>query len=201
MITLEESKHNQAEMQAQGRRLINTTPIVKIFSRYGDYRLGGSYQHGTMIFAKPDIDGYIVVETVELEAGMALLGELIQQDSVRRIAIEKESQRGIGLQVKVPFEGRMWNFDVHFVVPSELKAVDYLGHVTFTQYQAETMMFLKAQLYERGLYPGSTKLPGSFSSFDVYSAVLDDNVTSVEEMIAWGKVREMAADKFRRQNS
>lgn len=59
------------------------------------------------------------------------------------------------------------------------------------------MLALEAELHQRLLYPGSTKLPNSFSSVDVYRAVLESGVATVDEMIAWGKTHPTLADAWK----
>jgi len=200
MISLEEAKAAQAEMHAQGQRLLKAVPLEALFSTYGRYVIGGSFKHGLMVLSKPDIDGYIVTEKTSFDDGIKLLGGLFKLQEVRRVAIEREPDGSAELKVKVPFEGRLWNLDVHFCESGNLSSYDYLGHVRYTPEQANLMLLIKAQLAEQGLYPGSTKLPGSLSSVDVYEAVIEHGVETTDEAIAWAKGHETHADRFRAEH-
>jgi hypothetical protein len=204
MITLKDAKQQQITTQEQGKRLLQYLPIEAICSKYGEYKLGGSYLYGLMLPGKLDIDGYILTNEVTLKNGLALFDDLIRLDAAKRVALEKnlegssaQEEPSLVLQVKVLFEERLWNLDIHLIHSAEFAKFSYLNQQQFSEDQRDTMLLLKHWLKERGLYPGSTKLPNSFASVDVYRAVLEDNVRTVDEMIKWGSGRKTAADTFR----
>lgn len=124
-----------------------------------------------MLKEKPDIDGYIVSDMVSDDKAVELLQDLVGLPDVKKVAVEKAGEWGAALHIKIPFEGKLWNIDLHFVTETSLQHHDYLGHHTYTPEQLDIMLLIKAQLKEKNLYPGSTKLPGSLSSVDVYRAV------------------------------
>ena len=205
MIDLKEIKAQQQAIQEQGQRLLKHVPIELICNTYGDYQIGGSFKHSLMLASKADIDGYILVDDkIELMEGLELLGELVKIPEVKRTAIEKNfdgtsehTLPHLTLQVKIPFEDHRWNFDIQIINRKDFKSFSYLDFHSYTESQRLVMLSLKAELYQRRLYPGSTKLPNSFSSVDVYRAVLEFGVATDDEMIAWGKTHPTLADAWK----
>ncbi len=208
MITLEEAARQNSLMQDQGRRLLAAAGIEELFARYGRYVIRGSFVHGLMVPKKPDIDGSLFMEEPSLPRVMELVQELLKRDEVQRVALEKgamvEPERGLRdwyvLQVKMPFEGVLWNLDLHCVAKDDGKELDYLSRTGLTEEQREAALWLKARLVEERLYPASSKLPGSFASVDVYRAVIEDGVRTVEEMKQWAQGQETAAQKWRKKH-
>ncbi len=93
--------------------------------------------------------------------------------------------KGIYLGIKYDFEGSLWNFDIWVMSPENELGAEFYPLERISPNLKDTILLLKYRLKEMSLYPGSTKIPGSFSSADLYRAVMRDGIRDMEELIKW----------------
>ena len=197
MTTLADAKKLQIERKLEARALLDKFQFEALFNRYGRYEIRGSFAHNLML--KPDLDGTIYVPELQVQRVLKLVGELVQTTGVQSVTVENraviddplETNRlGWVIRAKLPFGGQKWNLDIHILKPEDAAGHDYLGEHKYNAEQHDAMLFIKAQLTEQGLYPGSSKVPGSFASVDVYRAVIEDGIRTTEGLINWGRSHE-----------
>lgn len=197
MITPAEARDKQNAMQAEGARLLESLNMLSDLAEFGTVQVQGSFLYGLMV--KRDIDIYVLINEYDLGkvaeyARKLIVSEKIGKTSVDNMRMERVPIQGVPnghyLGLNVPFEGSMWNFDIWFVREDDLidQANFPLGWETkLTQEQKDIILFLKHNLAEINLYPHSSKVPGSFASADVYRAVMNDNVGTIDELQEWRK--------------
>ena len=196
MITLEQAKARQNEVKAQAQRLLNAFMFMELFNQYGEYEIRGSFAADLML--KPDIDGTIYVKEDNLDNVLKLTSDLIRTFGIQSVAIDNrafpdkgaKNTAGYVIRMKVPFEGVKWNFDIHMMRREDSTGHNYLGEHTYSESQHDAMLLIKAQLTEQRLYPGSSKVPGSFASVDIYRAVIKDGVTNTDALHEWAKTHD-----------
>ncbi len=197
MIGLTEARKLQNERKATAIKLLDHFDFQSIFNRYGDYVIRGSLAHNLML--KPDIDGTIFVAKLDIDQILSLVNELVRTPGVMSVTIEnraliqesgEHNKKGWVIRMKVPFEGLKWNFDVHILKHEDAAGHDYLGEHIYSAAQYDAMLLIKAQLTEMRRYPGSSKIPGSFASVDVYRAVIEDGISTTNDLLAWGETHD-----------
>lgn len=197
MITVAEAKAKQDAMQTEGERLLISLNMLPDLAEFGTVQIQGSFLYGLMV--KRDIDIYVLIDEYDLGkvaeyARKLAVSEKIGKTSVDNMRMERVPIQGVPkghyLGLNVPFEGSMWNFDIWFV-----KVEDLIDQSNFplgwekklSQEQRDSIIFLKHNLAEIKLYPHSSKIPGSFASADVYRAVMNDRVKTIDELQEWRK--------------
>jgi hypothetical protein len=133
---------------------------------------------------KRDIDIYVLIDEYDLAkvadyAHKLIVSEKIGKTSVDNMRMERVLIKGVPnghyLGLNVPFEGSMWNFDIWFVKKEDL--ID----------QSNFPLGWEHNLSEIKLYPHSSKVAGSFASADVYRAVMNDGIKTIDELQEWRK--------------
>ena len=194
MIDLAQAKKLQDDRKSAAEKLLDYFRFQDLFNQYGDYVIRGSFAHDLML--KPDIDGTIFVSNLDLDKMLDLVGLLVKTPGVMSVTMENRAlvdergetnKKGWVIRMKVPFEGLNWNFDIHILKFEDSEGHDYLGEHKYTQLQHDAMLLIKAQLTEMKRYPGSSKIPGSFASVDIYRAVIEDGVMITDQLLFWGE--------------
>lgn len=197
MISIAEAHAKQDAMQAQGQRLLESLNLVERLKGFGEVHIQGSFLYGLMV--KEDIDMYVLVDEYDLEEVAELAKQLIIETKAGKVAVDNTRTDRVAIPgvpkayymgLKPSFENVMWNFDIWFVKEQDL--IDQqnfpLGwEKKLSQEQRDAIIFLKANLKEQKLYPHSSKIPGSYASADVYRAVMNDSVKTVDELHEWRK--------------
>ena len=193
MITLEEAKIQQAEMHAQGQRLLDEFPVLALVDRLGETVISGSFSYNLMI--KPDIDLSVFTNSVDI----AMIAEIAQMittmDQVSMVLVSNKLIKrpdpgmpvGVYLRVKRLFEDVEWNFDIWIMKREDYISSEFDGMIRLPATQHDLLLLLKYQLKAVRMYPGSSKISNSFSSADLYRAVLRDNCKSLDDLIEWRK--------------
>jgi hypothetical protein len=184
-------------MQEEGKRLLKSLNMLPDLAEFGTVQVQGSFLYGLMV--KRDIDIYVLIDEYDLAkvadyAHKLIVSEKIGKTSVDNMRMERVLIKGVPnghyLGLNVPFEGSMWNFDIWFV-----KKEDLIDQSNFplgwenklSQEQRDSILFLKHNLSEIKLYPHSSKVAGSFASADVYRAVMNDGIKTIDELQEWRK--------------
>lgn len=175
----------QQRLHDQADKMMAATRVMDVFARHGKLsEVGGSYLYGLMIY--PDLDIDVTAAVVTKESFAHLLADLARHQNVRRISAAdtvhfnvspQPGPKGYWIGIEVPFEGDRWGIDCWFQQPdwkttgedsyaSRLADLDDAARIT--------ILAIKYDLIRRGLY-GKQYMSG-----DVYDAVLDKNVRSVE---------------------
>ena len=193
MIELDEAKKLRDAWQSQGERLLQEFDVSHILQPLGVLVLEGSFTYGLMI--KPDIDGRIYSNNPSVEAVSGMLKPLAMHPGVVRTMLVNYTELkpepgmpvGLYLGIRYQFEHVIWNFDIWITKPEDELSAEFKPMARMDDAQRDELLLLKYQLKESGFYPGSSKIPGSFSSADLYRAVLRDGVATIDDLLEWRK--------------
>lgn len=167
--------------------------VVRWLQPLGTLELEGSFTYGLMV--KPDIDGRIYCDQPSLQAASELLQPTALHPGVVRTMLvnflvatpDPGMPVGIYLGIRYLFETVVWNFDIWVIRPEDELSDEFKLMTNLGASERDKLLLLKYQLKERGFYPGSTKVPGSFSSADLYRAVRRDGVDNLDDLLEWRK--------------
>jgi hypothetical protein len=105
-------------------------------------------------------------------------------DNPRRRGVPK----GVYMSLKPDYRQRRWNFDIWFHTLAGRVDAAAFGpgwHKELTPSQRDIILLLKWNLQEMGRYPHTQTNPASFGSADIYRAVLNDGVQTIEGLDQW----------------
>lgn len=191
MITLSEAKRQQDQLQAQGKQLLSEFDLAMFVKPIGQLILEGSFTYGLMV--KPDIDARIYSDEPSVDVVSNLLKPAAMNPLMKRTMLvdyttftpSKGMPVGIYLGLRYLFEDVLWNFDIWVIRPADELGREFHSMTALTPDQRDQILLLKYQLNERGLYPGNSRSPDSFSSADLYRAVLRDGAVDLQSLKQW----------------
>lgn len=191
-ITIEELLTEQARLHRQADKMLDETGIISIFAKYGKLSpIGGSYSYGLMVY--PDLDMDILANNVTKQQASALAGELIALKFVRKVssvdnvhftAKRPGMPKGYWFGIEIPFADDKWNIDLWLQKHQWAKDFDdefddYKSRLSgISPDQRAAILSIKYQLIRLGKY-------GTLGcmSFNIYDAVLDKGVLSLEDFL------------------
>lgn len=151
--------------------------------KYGTPHIIGSYRMNTMAWNDLDID--VENENMSTEKLYRLTDYILKRFKPTWYESKQETNEKGEIVWFHGFEtvitGELWNFDIWFFSKSEIEAVekycDSIAHNT-TLNQKDTIIEIKKQLIARDLYSFE-----KFKSTDVYNAVVNDNIITIDEFL------------------
>jgi len=191
MVSLAEARSSQLALQDQGTRLLETFKISDIVGELGEFGLQGSLTYGLMI--KPDIDARVYCNEPDINKVAEIAATIMTLPNVIRTQVLNYNSypsgpgqpQGIYLGIKYDFEDVLWNFDSWIINPANELGAEFNDLGTIDSDVKDTILLLKYRLRELGLYPGSSKIAGSFSSADLYRAIVRDDARDIDQLIEW----------------
>lgn len=190
-MTLEEAKRQQKVLQDRATELLENYQIKELFSRVGELTIVGSYSYGLMVI--PDIDFNIYCENPLAfnDQISDLVNVLLKKEGVVKVSIAKSGffmppddgkPKGIWIGINILFKEKIWNIDTWVLRKEEAEAVPLGFSVNdLSQELRDKILLLKAELNAQNKY-GRKK---SFYSAEVYKAVVEANVSTVNELEDW----------------
>ena len=193
MIDLAEAKRRQDELQASGRRLWQQLELKHQLSQLGEVEVQGSFAYSLM--TKPDIDIHVFSEQPDLVGLADVARDYMTRPAVQRTMLNNYFDhptkvgfpKGIYFGLRIWFEDRLWNFDVWLMREDDLPDIRNFPkgwHTRLSEEERSAVLLLRYQLMERGMYPRVSGTE-SFGSADVFLAVMNDGVRSVEQLLEW----------------
>lgn len=178
----------QAWLQTAARELMDDLGLRAILERAGSVRPVGSFELGLMVW--PDLDLEVITpDPPRPENVLGVLRDLVLVSGVQKInyadhrdALGGEVPRGIYLGPDPEFQGVRWQVDVWFidedVAGARRRLTDSIRE-GLDDDKRRTILQIKqiaaaSDRYHRGV-----------SSVDIYRAVLDEGVTSIDEFAAY----------------
>ena len=192
-MTLEEAKRNAAQLKADAEELLEKFKIQHHLRPLGEVELRGSALHDLMVRYDLDFNIYSddpkIEKAAEVAKGLMTLPDMagVQVNNHYVVPPTPGKPVGIYIGIKPYFKGNVWIIDGWY-----LKREDVLNQVAFgaawwkevRPEQKDTMLLLKATLHEQGRYAKE------FFSADVYRAVNDDGVKTIEDLEVWRQFHE-----------
>lgn len=188
--SIEELRNENVRLVNQAQKMLEVTGVLDILSNgLLPPIIYGSLKYKLMVY--PDIDCDIVDQNVNQQTVARIAAALISTDYVRKISVvntvhtpsrRKGIPKGFWIGIDIPFEGDRWGIDCWYQKPEWVTETlrPYRNELQHTsQEQKDAILLIKHWLIINGLYDKK-----SYTSTDVYDAVLDKNVVSVEEFKA-----------------
>ena len=191
-ITSKELLTEQVRLHNQADKMLKETGISEIFTKYGTVLpIGGSYDYGLMAY--PDLDMDILSDKVTKQDFVALVSDVLSSEYVRKVSsvdnvgftgTRSGMPKGYWLGIEIPFEGEKWGIDLWFQTHEWAKKFDkdyddYKAKLSgISQEQIVAILSIKYHLIRLGKYGKH-----NYMSFNVYDAVLDNDVLTLEDFL------------------
>lgn len=176
----------QLRLQRQANKMMSSTGIMDLLSNYGEFSgIEGSYKYSTMIY--PDLDVGVLSPSADKQYFAHMLSDIGSQKYVRRISgvdtadfatLRHKRPKGYWLGIEIPFEGDRWGIDCWLQRPEWVdgSGQDYTEDLKdIDEEQRYAILAIKYDLIRLGKYGKD------YLSIDVYDAVLEANVRTVEQ--------------------
>ena len=187
-ITTEELLAEQDRLHQQADKMLVTTGLATIFSRYGELLpIGGSYAYELMVY--PDLDMNVIADEVTTQDFARMVAEIAASDFVRGFSAADRVRfapshpgrpKGYWIGLDIPFEDDRWGVDLWLQARewengNNDSYREKLAHIS--QEQAAAILAIKYHLIHNGSYGKQ------FFSTDIYDAVLDHGVLSFDDFV------------------
>ncbi|MBN2047505.1 MAG: hypothetical protein JW750_06670 [Anaerolineaceae bacterium] len=176
----------------QAHQLLHEFGLKQQLSEYGKTFLTGSYRMDLMVWN--DLDLYVDRASISLNTIYEITQWILPVFRPvwfegRQDPVEEGNCYFIGFETRIT--GDLWNVDIRFLPLSEILANqqycdDMISATTVDPTLRDTILTIKSELIERGLY-GTDR---SFSSMQVYDAVIHYQIRSADELIRWQKAKQ-----------
>lgn len=192
-IITEELLAEQVRLHNQADKMLKETDISSIFAKYGEVLpIGGSYDYGLMVY--PDLDMDIISEQLTKQDFVNLASDLLASSFIRKASFVDNvaftgtrpgMPKGYWLGIEIPFETDKWGIDLWLQTNEWANKFDkefdnYKTKLSsISKEQIAAILSIKYHLIRLGKY-GKT----NFMSFNVYDAVLDNGVLSLEDFLS-----------------
>jgi hypothetical protein len=191
-ITIEELLAEQVRLHTQADKMLKKTSIADIFPKYGDVSpIGGSYDYGLMVY--PDLDMDIMSNQLSKKDFINLANELLSSSFIRKVSCvdnvtftgtRQGMPKGYWLGIEIPFEGDKWGIDLWLQTHewADKFDEDFDNYKTklsgISPEQIASVLSIKYHLIRLGKYGKN-----GFMSFNVYDAVLEKNVLTLDDFL------------------
>lgn len=170
-------------LQQQASEVLNQTDLINILSKYGKVKMVGSVALGLMTWPDIDIDLESIdevndkdyFEIVQYIFGQKFIKQLILIDN--RSSFEKNRPKSMYIGAIYDFEGVDWKIDIRYLNPSSARAENELKQIKSRLTSENT----KAILEIKTAFHNHPEYRKKFSGYDIYDAVLDRGISTVEE--------------------
>jgi hypothetical protein len=181
----------QEILQKQADEVLGRLDLISILSKYGKAKMIGSVALGLMTW--PDID-------IDLESNVGvndkdyfkILKEIFGKKNIKQVMLidnrdsfEKNRPESMYVGIVYDLDGVDWKIDIRYLNSSNAYAENNLKQIKakLTNDKIKTILKIKTALHNHSNYRKE------FSGHDIYNAVLDKDISSVEEFGDYLKVR------------
>jgi len=177
---------SSAELEAAARSVRADLGLDDLLGAIGEPHLVGSAALGLMVW--PDLDMTVVCDRLDVAELHRAAGTLIEHPKVRLLTFRNDSGRwnvdparypdGVYWGIEYRDEQHTWNIDIWFVTDAERQPDLRHLHELAPRLTPETREAIIAVKRE---WAGRPEYRNSVTSFDIYTAVLDDGVRTPVE--------------------
>ena len=185
--TIEELRAENTRLLGQANKMLAATNVLEILgSNMSLPKISGSYNYELMVY--PDIDCYVSDEKVTKEKIAHITSALLMTDYIRKMSVVntdafpprlKGLPRGFWIGLEIPFEGESWGIDCWFLKPEWVTINQNLYEERLrnaSNEQKDAILLIKHWLITSNTYGKHLH-----QSTDVYDAVLDSNVLTIDD--------------------
>ena len=189
-MTQQDLIENSKDLCITAEEVLTKTGLVEIFSKLGKIEIIGSLRLKLMY--RRDIDLFVLSNSIEKNKVYEITKELIDKDIFQTIGLADyqtypahDMPLGFFWELIIPHEGKNWKFDVWYLKPDE--KYTHLVHNSINKFEsllkaspkkAETVLKIKEAYFDGIKYKNGVK------SFDIYTAVLEQGINSIQEFNA-----------------
>lgn len=184
--SIEWLRGEQIRLRSQADKMLAVTKVMDVFTKHGLLSpIEGSYQYELMMY--PDLDIGLLADTISKQDFANLLADLAAHPAVRGLSTAdtinfnlsmRPRPKGYWIGVDIPFEDDRWGIDCWLQQPEwgSVQEGDYAERlIHLNQLEKDAVLAIKYELIRNGSYGKQ------YSSGDVYDAVLDCGVKTVED--------------------
>jgi hypothetical protein len=171
------------ERKANADRILYDFGLLKRIEEIGKPHIIGSYRMNMMAWNDLDIDieneAMSLDEMYELSSFILNTFQPVWYEAKEEVNDEGKKVWFHGFETMIT--GELWNIDLWFFDKQTiLDAENYCDTIAHRadQVQRDTIVKIKSELIERGLYSFE-----QYKSIDVYKAVLESNVNNIDEFL------------------
>jgi hypothetical protein len=175
--------------------ILEKTEAVKIFSKLGKVEIIGSLRLNLMY--RMDIDLLVISDEIDKQKAKETTKEFLEKGIFQTVALADyqtfpafDMPLGFYWELIVPHEGKNWKFDVWYLKPDERytklvsdSITNFEKILSANPEKAEIILKIKEAYFDGVKYKDKVK------SFDIYTAVLEQGITTVEEFAERVKIR------------
>lgn len=180
----------QTELQKQAAEVLTRLDLINELSKYGKTKIVGSVALGLMTWPDIDIDLESKKE-INSEDYFKIIKYLFKQKDIKQLilidnrsAFEKNRPQSFYIGVIYNFNDINWKIDIRYLTSSSAYAGDDLKQIR-TQLSEDK---IKSILEIKTAFHNHPKYRKEFSGYDIYKAVLEKNISTVEDFKKYLKV-------------
>lgn len=180
-------RDEQARLRSQADKMLAETRVMDVLAKHGQLSaIEGSYLYELMMY--PDLDIGLKAEEITKQDFANLLTDLAAHHAVRGLHTadtinfnlsKRPMPKGYWIGIDIPFENDRWGIDCWLQQPdwgTDQKDSDYPNRLmNLDQSAKDAILAIKYELIRNGTYGKQ------YWSSDVYDAVLDHGVRSIED--------------------
>jgi hypothetical protein len=173
----------QTKLQKQATGVLSSLDLVNTLLKYGEVKMVGSVALGLMTW--PDID-------IDLESNseindkdyFEIVKYIFSQKNIKQLKLidnrnsfEKNRPKSMYIAVIYNLNGVEWKIDIRYLNSGDAFAEDYLNKIKSKLTEEKITAILKIKTD----FCNHHKYRKEFSGFEIYNAVLDENIYSIED--------------------
>ena len=181
------------QLKKEGDQLLKSLDLLKILANYGLVFITGSYHYNLMTWN--DIDLCLTVKKIDLGRIFELGREIALLPNISAMYYRNEfvlntpgNPRAIFWCVEIYLDDHTtWKIDILIGLHDEVERVINLGKKVFeklTEKKRNQILEIKSQLSK------TTNYRGEYRSVDIYRAVLEEGITTLEQWYLWWKCQQ-----------
>ena len=173
----------QKSLQQEAKIVLEKLDLINILSNYGKAKIVGSLLLELMVW--PDID--IDLESnkkINIKDYFEIINSIFKKENIKKItlidnrnAFEKNRPQSMYIGIIYELNNIKWKLDIRYLNPSNAFARNDLKKIKkqLTPEKIQNILEIKTNLYT---HPNYGK---EFSGYDIYKAVIENNITTTEE--------------------
>lgn len=167
--------------------ILEKTAVIKIFSKLGTVEIIGSLRLKLMY--KTDVDLLVISNDIKKDKAKEITKEILDKGIFQTVALADyqtfpayDMPLGFYWELIIPHENKNWKFDVWYLKPDERYTKLVSNSIKrFEKILSENPEKAGIILRIKEAYLDGTKYKDKVKSFDIYTAVLEQGVMTVEE--------------------